>query len=197
MSHTESLLRGIFFGFLTAVFWAGAMPAPCLGEEIARGPEGGAGTELQDPAGRAFDRLLREHPEALGRFDLDGNGAVDDQERSQAIQEFEKNRQMRVRDWLDQNPSLLREVDRDGDGLLDEKESIVAWNAFRAHRRSLLRDWTEKNPDFKRVLDLDQDGVLSDQELSKGIPKIRDYRLREQEASLKQPSAESTPAQVP
>ncbi|MBK7404592.1 MAG: EF-hand domain-containing protein [Phycisphaerales bacterium] len=94
--------------------------------------------------------------EAVKRFDKDGDGKLDDEERAAMRAEFEK-RGGEVRQLM------VRRFDADGDGQLNEQEMDVARKEIREVRQQ-IRDRIV--PEY----DLDGDGELSDSEREAARP---------------------------
>lgn len=100
-----------------------------------------------------LSRQLDRHPQServrrrLRRFDADGDGRLDADERAEAEQFFELKRQEHQR----KRQEMQRLFDVDGDGALDAEEA----EALREHRRR----------EVEKRFDADGDGMLNEQEL--------------------------------
>ena len=111
---------------------------------VAAPPEGGKGGK-DKPGG---DRK-GPPPHIIEKFDTDGDGKLNEQERAAAKAEMEKRR-----------AEAIKEFDKDGDGKLNEQERLAAFKAR-----------MEKQPKFKEMIlkkfDADKNGELSDEEIAK------------------------------
>jgi len=94
------------------------MPRP---GERERGSDGG-GRGTRGPEGETEGgRSKMGSPEVIQRFDADGDGSLNDVERSVAQAEFEKHR----RDWEAKRAELRQRFDVDKNGDLDREESAA------------------------------------------------------------------------
>lgn len=144
---------------VTALVAAIALSFPAAaqtGDEPARKP-GGLGGLL----GKAADRLKDE---AMKRFDTNGDGRLDDDERAEALDAMKK-KGGEIQGQLRQ--FMLRRFDADGNGTLDEAERKTAFD-------EMMKQLEANGPMVKNTVlgflhkrfDADGDGTLDKQELA-------------------------------
>ncbi len=107
-------------------------------------PEGGRGGKGGKPGGERRG----PPPHVIEKFDTDGDGQLNEQEREAAKAEMKKRRE-----------EAIKKFDADGDGKLNETERLAAFKARMA-----------ENPKMKEMLlkrfDADKNGELSDAEIA-------------------------------
>lgn len=110
------------------------------------------------------DRPQRERrgapPEVIEKFDKDGDGQLNEEERKAAMEE----RRARMEE---RRKKMLAEFDKDGDGKLNEEERKAAREAMEAKREELLEKY-----------DADKDGRLSPEERKAAIDAGEDIPRR-------------------
>lgn len=110
--------------------------------------------------GKAADRLKEE---AMKRFDKNGDGRLDDEERAEALEAMKK-KGSEIQGQLRQ--FMLRRFDADGDGTLDQAERKTAFN-------ETMKQLEENGPMVKNTVlgfvhkrfDANGDGTLDKEEL--------------------------------
>ncbi len=112
----------------------------------------------------------------IARFDKDGDGELNEEEREAAREAFRADREARRQQWL------LDRYDADGDGVLSAEEEAQreADEAAREAEREARRAEAQKKA--LEAYDSDGDGVLSDAEKQAGRDARREYMMQQREA---------------
>lgn len=108
-----------------------------------------AGSLLAKPAATRPSR--RVSPELMKKFDLNGNGKLEEPERRAMMDDMRKKRRQ----------EMLERYDTDGDGELSAEERKAMHEAFRKRHRDRSEAWHDL---AVRHFDADGDGELSDAE---------------------------------
>jgi len=183
---TMRLLRTLGTAFFAGTFVLGlSLSAQDLADEATFGPPEGKG-----PRGPM-------HKKALEKFDKDGDGKLNEEERKAAHEAFKKNHP-------EMHKKMLEKFDKDGDGKLNEEERQAMREAHRemkGKRREMLLEkfdadgdgklspeehkaaheaFKEEHPELhKKMLekfDTDGDGKLSPEERSKAHEARKEHR---------------------
>ena len=150
--------------------------------EPGRGDRGGFGRQTEE-----------QRAEELKKFDKDGNGELNGDERRAAFE-------ARIEAWRKANPEeakrfderraedekrraeFTKKYDKDGNGELSDEERRAG---FEAEREVRMKEWKERDPegyarfekqreDFTKKYDKDGDGKLSDDERRAGFEAMRE-----------------------
>ena len=140
-----------------ALAMALALAGPTTAQTADEPPRKGLGGLL----GKAADRLKEE---AMKRFDKNGDGRLDDEERAEAFEAMKK-KGGEIQGQLRQ--FMLRRFDADGDGKLDEAERKAAFD-------ETMKQLEENGPMVKNTVlgfvhkrfDADGNGTLDKEELA-------------------------------
>ncbi len=130
---------------------------------------------FQRDGGRFASRESRM-ADMLERFDKDGDGELNEEERQAAREAFRAEREARRQAWL------LEQYDKDGDGVLNEEEQAQL-DADRAAREAERAERAAENA--RRALeayDTDGDGELSEAEKQEGRQARREYMMEQRQA---------------
>ena len=166
---------------------------PDAGSAEPRQP-GQPGAQPGQPGqGRGRGPSEEQRAEMLKRYDKDGDGQLNDEERREA-------RTAQIEEWRKANPEaaarfderraeeekrradFIKKYDTDGDGELSDTERR---DGFRAEGEARLEAWKERDPegyarfqkqreDFTKRFDANGDGELSDEERRAGFEKMRE-----------------------
>ncbi len=119
-----------------------------------------------DPAQRAQNlKKLSENPKFIERFDVDGDGQLNEAEQAKA-REAMKEQGGQFRERADKmRDEAMKRFDKNNDGKLDDAEQKEMEADLRAN--------LDKRPELKKRLDTDGDGQVSDAEWTAGREKMR------------------------
>ncbi len=129
--------------------------------EGRRGPGRRGGPAGDGPRGRP-PRPTRE--EILRKYDADGNGVLDPEERAKAREDLRKAREERRKTVAELRKEVLGKYDADGDGKLSGEEKAAARKALGIERLS--------REEILEKYDADGDGKLSGEERAKAAKEL-------------------------
>jgi Ca2+-binding EF-hand superfamily protein len=142
-------------------------------ETTAGGPGDRRG--FQRDGGRFGSRESRM-ADMLERFDKDGDGELNDEERQAAREAFRAEREARRQAWL------LEQYDKDGDGVLNEEEQAQLDADREAREAERAKREAENKQRALEAYDADGDGELSEAEKQEGRQARREYMMEQREA---------------
>lgn len=112
----------------------------------------------------------------LERFDKDGDGELNEEERQAAREAFRAEREARRQAWL------LEQYDKDGDGVLNEAEQAQLDADREAREAERAKRAAENERRALDAYDADGDGVLSEAEKQEGRQARREYMMEQRQA---------------
>jgi Ca2+-binding EF-hand superfamily protein len=130
---------------------------------------------FQRDGGRFGSRESRM-ADMLERFDKDGDGELNDEERQAAREAFRAEREARRQAWL------LEQYDKDGDGVLNEEEQAQLDADREAREAERAKREAENKQRALEAYDADGDGELSEAEKQEGRQARREYMMGQREA---------------
>jgi len=137
------------------------------GDGARRGPNDRQG--FQRDGGQFGGRTGGGMADMIARFDADGDGELNEEERRAAREAFRAEREERRQQWL------LEQYDKDGDGVLSEAEQAQVDADREAREADRARREAEMKQRALDAYDADGDGELSREERQTAEQLRRDY----------------------